>query len=315
MKVVVGVDGSDLANHAVQFMNRLLTPKVDDLVLYFSPPEFHLASKTPIAEGVLKDASQALADAVFNAATHYLSPEMRSVTSMVAGEELASTGLIELAEKENADLLVVGSKNAARKFPYFLGSTARTVIHHSGRPMLVGRGGFKTPDEPLRIVIACDENRWCDATNLLRDFSWPEGTTATLFHVTESLGDDFVDSLLTHGSARIPNSVQMVEEYRVATQRRMDAFADRLKRLQQTGPSLVKNAKVEVAQGAVVDKIIAKVESENADLLVVSSRKLGTLGRLLGSVTESLLTRCPCSLLIVHDKELDSSQQDETHEN
>ena len=56
------------------------------------------------------------------------------------------------------------------------------------------------------------------------------------------------------------------------------------------------------------DEIIDKVKSADVDLLVLSSRKLGVIGRLLGSTTESLLSRCPCSLLIVHDQP-DSAEQ------
>ena len=195
-----------------------------------------------------------------------------------------------------------------------LGSTARKVIHHTGKPVMVVRGEFKTNDEPLRVVIACDENRWCDATGLLRDFSWPDGTEATLFHVTQALGEEFVDSMLSQGNSRIPNSVQMVEEYRAAIENHKETFAARLKSLQKTGPALVKNAAVEVVQGDAVDEIIEKVERDNADLLVVSSRKLSTLGRLLGSVTESLLTRCPCSLLIVHDQPMETSNSQSKEE-
>ena len=115
MKVVVGVDGSDQGNQAVRFMNKLLSPKVDDLLLYFSPPEFRLSSKVPLAKGVLEDASRALAEGVFKAANHYLSPEMRSVTDTRCGEGLPCDGLVELTEKENANLVVVGSKSSRTK--------------------------------------------------------------------------------------------------------------------------------------------------------------------------------------------------------
>lgn len=300
MKVVVGVDGSDLSNQAVSFMNRLLSPKVDDLLLYFSPPEIHLASKTPISIGVLEDASRALSESVFGAANLCLSSEMRSVTSEMNGKGLPASGLIELAEREAVDLVVVGSKSATRKFPFLLGSTARTVIHHTGKPVMVVRG--PVADGPLNVVIACDQDRWCDATGVLRDISWPDETSATLFHVIPAFDEEFVDSLQTQGCSRVPNSTQIVEEYRAAINKRRDKYAARLESLQKTGPTLIRNAKVDVAQGDPVDEIIEIVQREKADLLVVSSRKLSTIGRMLGSVTESLLTRCPCSLLIVHDQ-------------
>ena len=300
MKVAIGIDGSDLANQAVRYMGRLLSPKVDDLLLYYSPPAFHLSSKTEVPDKVLKSAAAALADGVFQEASYYLSPEMRAVTSKMRSERLPADGLIELAEEHDVDLVAVGSKSAKRKFPFVLGSTARNVIHHTGKPVLVVRGEFKPNDEPLKVVIACDEERWCDATGILRDFSWPENTESTLFHVTEAYGDEFVESLMQRGTSNVPNSTGMVREYQAAIEKRKETSLNQLAELKKTGPEIIKKANIEVEQGDIVDEIVEKVERDNVDLLVLSSRRLGFVGRMLGSVTESLLSRCPCSLLIVH---------------
>ena len=77
----------------------------------------------------------------------------------------------------------------------------------------------------------------------------------------------------------------------------------RLAALKQDGPSIIKVASGEVVQGDIVDELIDKVERDKVDLIVISSRRLGLNGRMLGSVTESLLSRCLCSLLIVHAEE------------
>ena len=58
MKVVIGIDGSDLANQAVRYMGRLLSPKVDDLLLYYSPPAFHMSSKTDVPDNILNKPQQ-----------------------------------------------------------------------------------------------------------------------------------------------------------------------------------------------------------------------------------------------------------------
>jgi nucleotide-binding universal stress UspA family protein len=50
----------------------------------------------------------------------------------------------------------------------------------------------------------------------------------------------------------------------------------------------------------VVKQLVETVNSTAADLIVVGARNLGPIGRLLGSTTEGLLARCPCSLLVVH---------------
>jgi len=303
MKVVIGIDGSDLSSQAVRFTGRLLSHEVDDLLLYYSPPAFHLSSNTPVPANVMKKAANALADGVFEDVDSYLSPEMRLVTSTLQSERLPADGLLEVAEEHDVDLIVVASKSAKRKFPFVLGSTARTVVHHAGKPVLVVRGEIKPTAQPLKVLIACDEERWRDATDVLRDFSWPKNTEATLFHVTEAYQDAFVESLMSHGSSNVPNSKEMARGYQAAIEKRKETSAARLQELKKAGPSIIQNAVVEVEQGEIVDQLIERVERDNVDLLVLSSRRLGAFGRLLGSVTESLLSRCPCSLLIVHAEE------------
>lgn len=300
MKVAIGIDGTELANQAVGFAGRLLSPKVDDLMLYYSPPEFQLSSKSPVSPHALSLAATSLANGVFELAKGYLPPEMESVTSTMRSDRLPADGLVDLAEENEADLVVVGSHSAKRKFPFLLGSTARTVVHQTTRPVMVVRGRPLRDVAAMNVLIACDEQPWGDNTNVLRNLSWPEDTTSTLFHVTEAYDDEFIKSVMTHGSANVPNSTSMVREYQAAIDARKLAASARLESLKQQGPAILRDATVQVEQGDVVDELLEKIERDNIDLVVLSSRKSGVIDRLLGSVTESMLTRCPCSLLIVH---------------
>ena len=302
MKVAVGIDGSDIANLAVRFVGRLLSSKVDDLLLYYSPPSIHLDGRTSVPENVLKKATEALAETVFRDAELGLSPEMRTVTDKLHGDKLPAEGLLELVEAHQVDLVVMGSKSAARKFPFLLGSTARTVIHHTGKPVLVVRGEIHPHADPLKVLVACDQNRWIDATGILREFSWPANTTCTLLHVTECYGDQMVEWMTTEGAGDMPYSVALAKEYEESVDHRESLAQQQLEQLQQRGPLVIKNARIEMQRGHVVENIIETVERDNIDLLVLSSRKLSAIGRMLGSVTEALLTQCPCSLLIVHDE-------------
>jgi len=290
---------------AVEFAQRMLSPKVDDLMLYFSPPRFHLSPITPLSKTVMQAAVEGIANRVFDEAFAELTPEMREVTTTTIGDQVAATGLIEMANNQNVDLVVVGSKSARRHFPFVLGSTARTIVHHVGKPVLVVRGTETNSDlatpGPLRVVVACDGERWVDAEGVLREFSWPDDTQTTLFHVTEAHGDEFVHWLQTNHSPQIPGTTELVKEYESATARRMQVAEQEISALKRTGPEFIQRARVEVEEGPVVDTLLHKVERDQIDLLVISSRRLTAIGRMLGSVTESLLTRCPCSLLIVHD--------------
>ncbi len=63
-------------------------------------------------------------------------------------------------------------------------------------------------------------------------------------------------------------------------------------------------ADVEAAtpEGVVVDEVLAQVRADGTDLLVVGSRGLSTVQRLmLGSVSSGLVTHAPCPVLVVRE--------------
>jgi len=62
----------------------------------------------------------------------------------------------------------------------------------------------------------------------------------------------------------------------------------------------VKNVRGASPEGVVVDEVLAQVRAQRSDLLVVGSRGLSTVQRLmLGSVSSALVTHAPCPVLVV----------------
>jgi nucleotide-binding universal stress UspA family protein len=62
----------------------------------------------------------------------------------------------------------------------------------------------------------------------------------------------------------------------------------------------VKEVRGVCAEGVVVDEVLAQVRAQGSDLLVVGSRGLSTVQRLmLGSVSSALVTHAPCPVLVV----------------
>jgi nucleotide-binding universal stress UspA family protein len=63
-----------------------------------------------------------------------------------------------------------------------------------------------------------------------------------------------------------------------------------------------------VQSGSVVDKICECAEEVNADVVLVGSRGLGSIGNLiLGSVSERVVHKCPRSVLVVKGEILEGS--------
>lgn len=303
MKVLAGIDGSNRSFNALKFASQILSPKVDDITLYYSPPEFKLTTESKLAEDIPAFARTALVETVFGKGKETLPQEFAAVTQTIIGEESPAKGVLAAADNSKADLVVIGAHSANRILPLKFGGNARKIAHQCRRPVLVHRDKEEKKTKSFNVLVACDESgRWCHAADVLKEFSWPDETTATLLHVVEVMIDDGrYDSLPEDASTKIPEFPSLLEEYRaVLAQERAKKLAHfRECRDKLTGRFC--EADVKVTSGHVVERIVKEVHDSDIDLVVVGARKLGPMGRLFSSTTESLLYQCPCSMLVVHE--------------
>lgn len=301
MNVLVGVNGTERSFHALEFCSRLLSPKVDDIHLYYSLPKLKLAAPSQDAGELSQLASEALAQRVFELATARLPETFHSIVDTMTGHHKACDGILTAAEQKRADLIVIGGHGASHRLPFFVGGSARKIAHNSPLPVLMVREGQSIPSNGMNVLIACDEDQhWRDATNLLREFSWPEGSKATLFHVVDTMDEEEVEQLAQHAHPSIPDSESLIRQYRANVEKQKAARLDCLGQDREGMPSLLQKAELKVVQGHIVESILKEVERSSIDLVVIGARQLSALGRLLGSTTEGLLIQCPCALLIVH---------------
>src|SRR5215218_5470627 len=111
--VAVGTDGSDTAAKAVEF--------AIDLASRYEAKVVFLSAYRPVSDDRLKRESR---DA----------PEDVQWQINPAEDGDASKVLVELADKHNADVLVIGNKGMKRKV---LGSVPNTVSHNAGCSVLI----------------------------------------------------------------------------------------------------------------------------------------------------------------------------------
>ena len=136
--IAVGTDGSDTAAKAVDFALDLASKfeaKIVFLSAYHPVPEDRLKREARDApEDVqwqinpAEDVEPALRDAEDAARERGLE------TTSEAKHGDASKVLVELADKHNADVLVIGNKGMKRKV---LGSVPNTVSHNTGCSVLI----------------------------------------------------------------------------------------------------------------------------------------------------------------------------------
>lgn len=128
-KIVVGTDGFGPASKAVERAAELAQSTVAELVAVcaYPPPEtdpFGVRGEAPginAALGILKTVEDKLSEAV----------KLRTLSRAGNPAEV----LVEVAEEENADLIVVGNKGMSKKFR--TGSVPNLVSHHAPCNVLI----------------------------------------------------------------------------------------------------------------------------------------------------------------------------------
>jgi nucleotide-binding universal stress UspA family protein len=189
---------------------------------------------------------------------------------VIVKEGSASKTIIEVAEQEKADLIVIGRRGMSAIEKLFIGSVANHVLRNSPVPILVtkkksGKPRFK------KIIVPTD---FSEREEVERDFAWELakglGSNLTLLHVLELHDYEFSPSVLD------------------------ELFNSLLKRLKKRK----KREKAEIKVSEEVYRainasvgIVDYAETHHFDLIVISTCVQTKLERFfLGSTTEKVIS-------------------------
>jgi nucleotide-binding universal stress UspA family protein len=186
---------------------------------------------------------------------------------VVVTEGSAAKKIVETAEKERADLIVMGKKGQSMLERVLIGSVANHVLRHSPVPVLMTKKG-KRPAGIKKILVPTDFTKEEDAE---RDFAWDLakgfGASLTFLYVLELHGHEF----------------RMVDHMFQAALGRFQRRAHRAKK----GIEVSKDVIRAVTAAAGIDKYSRE---HRFDLIVMATCARG-LGRFfLGSTTEKVLS-------------------------
>lgn len=177
-----------------------------------------------------------------------------------------ATVVLELAKEANADLIVMGRSSSPLE-RVLLGSVAANVAKKSDRPVLIVRG--RSGVGPLKVLVTSD------------------GSELAMRAVA------FTARHLSHLEAEV--RVLVVEAPEVLHPMRA---------LEQASGYLAARGFLTVGQmryGQPGQEILQAIEEERPDLLVMGSRGLSGMSRIfLGSVSEEVISKAHCSVLVVH---------------
>ena len=196
--------------------------------------------------------------------------------------------VVTAAEENRANLVVVGSHGATGIARVLLGSQADKIVRYAHCSVLIARPGRQTG----RILVATDFSEpSLHAVAAAGRESRRTGAAVTILHCIEgivaTIGEDLGEMV-----PPLENQSRADEQMRRLAKSFMEATLNKHKL----------SGACRVVAGAASHAIIAVCEELQPDLLIVGTRGLTGIRRvLLGSVAEAVARLAPCSVLIARE--------------
>jgi len=137
-KILVPIDGSENSIRALNhgsFLSSNLKAKLTILYVLEVPPFVYIQSQklvNSIMNSLEKESNEILETAKNHAKKYNIEPE----TVFLEGSNIGSI-IIDYSEKNNFDLIVIGSRGEGKFKHALLGSVSHRVLHHSKNPVLI----------------------------------------------------------------------------------------------------------------------------------------------------------------------------------
>jgi len=135
--VIFGYDGSDLAKAAIAEAGRQLEPGREAIVVtVWQPVNIGFLATMPVRSGQAEEVAKA---ANMTAAEGASLAEAAGFEARAVAVEATPTwqGIVELADTQEAGLIVLGSHGHTGLGAVLIGSVASAVANHSKRPVLI----------------------------------------------------------------------------------------------------------------------------------------------------------------------------------
>ena len=294
MRVVLAVDGSEWSDCARDLVASLNWPAGSAIraVAAVEPIPEPVGVPWPgvaaIDMGVIEASARAELTRMLEATVGALRTQGREVDSaLVQGRP--SDAIVKVAANFEADLVVLGSRGQSTLETVLLGSVAAEVVDRAACPVLVARR------PAIRRVLVADDGSPCAAAAARLVGAWPmlQGLPAHVVSVA-TLPATWSAGLMMAADATVADPLGALQADLRAAHERIAAEA--AGRLRAAGC----DASASVREGAPAAEILRAAREHEADLIVVGSRGLTGLARLLlGSVARSVVLHAHTSVLVV----------------
>jgi len=216
------------------------------------------------------------------------------VHSLVA-EGIPRLELVKAIRRFHIELAILGPHRFSRFARLFLGSVSEYVLSKAPCSVLIARSqrGTTSTRRP-RVIFATDFSREAEAAGTwLRRLELPRASQITVVHVDEP-AEEVIARFIAKGRYDLHQALlQALDTRRQELVRRLDG---EVKRLAREGW----NVQPLLRKGNPAEQVLTLTSKQSADLLVLGSRGVTGLRRLLlGSVAQKVVRHAPCSAVIV----------------
>ena len=214
-------------------------------------------------------------------------------------EGMPAPEILTAVEQRQIDLVALGTKGLSGMKRFLLGSVSEWVLHDVSCSVLVVRGrprwAAATSSRGMHVLLAMDGSPdSLNAVAFLKTLQLPNSSRLTILHVVEK-----------------PTALSTLA--RVSTHMDTTTFAEDCSRTgRQAGAQLLENTQRDLIQegfevetklteGHAADEILKAAHNVRADLIVVGSKGVTGLRRLmmLGGVSHKVVQHARCSVLVV----------------
>jgi nucleotide-binding universal stress UspA family protein len=282
MKILVPLDGSECSETAIPWARLLAEGQGADVHLirsYLPFANVHLSPQLPITVAELvneHDQSKDIEEYLKQKASEF--GDIQVTTECVQGH----AGHCILEGASDADLIVMASHGTSGITRWLLGSVATKVVRGSDTPVLVVNAREDEAPPPIkldRILVALDESERAEVA--LREAA----RLTKAFDATLILYEGIVNVWKTSG----PDNW--------ASDRAAEYMKSKVESLSDI------ETETEVYRSSIGPEIVEQAEELKADLVVMCSHGRSGLSRwALGSVTESVVQRATCPVLVYYNR-------------
>ncbi|HYE73751.1 MAG TPA: universal stress protein [Blastocatellia bacterium] len=294
MKILLAYDGSDCAKAALDdIRNAGLPTEAEAIVLavaenWMPPPSSYAILGSNYAVDTkehLKDLHDEIEGVASQLKTYF--PNWTVSTQVLTGSPARE--IVEAAELQEVDLIIVGSHGRSALGRFILGSVSSKVVTEAHCPVRIARGRVNEEDSPvLRLIIGFDASHSSvAAVYSVASRNWPANTEVKLLTVQYPISPAASDHMLYAVAKWVKEERQRIKDGALEAQRELERAG--LK------------ATAEILEGEAKNLICEEAERWGADCIFVGAHNQSKIDRfMLGSVSAAIAARAHCSVEVIH---------------